>query len=42
MAINFNRCLWHTVLTLNAEQVQFEVCWAAWGISALNDVWLEN
>lgn len=42
MAINFNRCLWCTALTLNAEQVQLEVCWAAQGISTLSDVWVEN
>lgn len=42
MAINFNRCLWCTALTLNAEQVQLEVCWAAQGINTLNEVWAEN
>lgn len=42
MAVNCNRCLWCTALTLYAEQVHLEVCWAAQGISALNDVWVEN
>lgn len=42
MAINFNRCLWCTALTLNAEQVQLEFCWAAQGISTLDDVLAEN
>lgn len=42
MAVDFNRCSWCTVLTLNAEQVQLEVFWAVQGISALSDVWAEN
>lgn len=29
-------------LSRNAEQVQLEVCWAAQGISTLNDVWVEE
>ena len=42
MAIHFNRCLWRTALTLNAEQVQLEVCWAAQGINTLNEVLAES